>query len=436
MKMTIVGAGPSGTTAALLLARAGHQVTLVDRDPGPRADGTWDRVGVMQFRLPQGLRGPGRLFLESRLPDVHQALLDAGAAYGAVPHGAPPFTAGLHLRRSTMERVLWSCADREPGIMRRTGHVDALVRAGDRVTGVVVDGELVRSDLVVDAGGKAGHLGQHLRPQAQETAAPFAYVAREYRLLPGAGPGPVEPGPGLAIPHDGFMEMVFVQDAGTFQTLVVRRAEDHELALLREEAAHDVASAMLPGIATWTAPDRAEPIGPVRAGAGLVNRFHRQPSSATGLLAIGDALLVTNPMAARGLSLGMAAAGRLADVVGSLPDTEWAGAMDAWAEAELLPWYDDHCAVDATMHARWRHEPVAADGPVGWDVIADAAHDHPDWMPVIGPYFGMFALPTVLEPVREQVRAQLREGWQPRVPGGVTRDELADAVRSAVAVPA
>ena len=113
MRTTIVGAGPSGTTAALLLARAGHDVTLVDRDAGPGTDGTWDRVGVMQFLLPQGLRGPGRLFLESRLPDVHQALLDAGAAYGAVPRGAPPFTAGLHLRRCTMERVLWACADRE-----------------------------------------------------------------------------------------------------------------------------------------------------------------------------------------------------------------------------------------------------------------------------------------------------------------------------------
>ncbi|GAA4086502.1 FAD-dependent oxidoreductase [Nocardioides kongjuensis] len=433
MRTTIVGAGPSGTTAALLLARAGHDVTLVDRDAGPGTDGTWDRVGVMQFLLPQGLRGPGRLFLESRLPDVHQALLDAGAAYGAVPRGAPPFTAGLHLRRCTMERVLWACADREPGITRRTGHADGLVRDGDRVTGVVVDGEPVSADLVVDASGKAGRLGHELRPEAQETAAPFAYVAREYRLLPGAEPGPIEPGPGLAIPHDGFMEMVFVQDGGTFQTLVVRSTDDHELALLREEAAHTAASALLPGIATWTAAERAEPIGPVRAGAGLVNRFHRQPTDVTGLLAIGDALLVTNPMAARGLSLGMAAAGKLADTVATLPAEEWAGALDAWARAELLPWYDDHCAVDATMHARWRHEPLTADGPIGWDVIADAAHDHPDWMPVIGPYFGMFAQPSVLEPVREQIRAQLRDGWQPRVPGGLTRDELAGVVRAAVA---
>jgi len=34
MRTAIIGSGPVGVTAALLLARQGHAVTLVDRDPG------------------------------------------------------------------------------------------------------------------------------------------------------------------------------------------------------------------------------------------------------------------------------------------------------------------------------------------------------------------------------------------------------------------
>jgi flavin-dependent dehydrogenase len=430
MRVAIVGAGPAGTTAAILLARAGHAVTLVDRDPGPRRDGRWDRVGVMQFHLPQSLRGPGRVFLETRLPDVYQALMAAGSIFSTLPHGAPSFTAGLHVCRSTMERVLWTCADHESGVVRHVGHADGLVVEGDRVVGVLVDGELVEADLVVDASGKAGHLGQELRPPALETAAPFAYAARQYRLLPGAAPGPIEPGPGVAIAHDGFVEMVFVEDNGTFQTLIVRRSGDRDLAMLREEVAHTAATRLLPGIATWTDPDRAEPIGPVRVGAGLVNRFQRQPSAVTGLLAIGDALAVTNPMGARGVALGMITAGALAERLDDGAAGSWAVAMDEWASANLLPWYDDHCAADATMHARWSRKPVTADGPIGWDVIGDAAREHREWMPVLGPYFDMFALPTVLAPLRGQVREMLRDGWQPSIPGGVTREELVATIEA------
>ena len=35
MRTAVIGSGPAGMTAAMLLARQGHEVTLVDRDPGP-----------------------------------------------------------------------------------------------------------------------------------------------------------------------------------------------------------------------------------------------------------------------------------------------------------------------------------------------------------------------------------------------------------------
>jgi len=434
MQALVVGAGPSGTVAALLMARAGHQVVLVDRDPGPRDD-DWDRVGVMQFWLPQALRAPGRLLLEHRLPDVHQALVEAGAVVKP-PVGAPPSAAGLHVRRPVMERVLWRCADGEPGVTRRVGHVDDLVVNSGRVTGVVVDGVLVAADLVVDASGRTGRLGGHRDHPVLESASPFAYAAREYRLLTGAAPGPLNGGPGLAVAHDGFMEMVFEQDAGTFQTLIVRRSEDRELAMLRDESAHSAASRLLPGLAAWTGPERAEPIGPVRVGAGLVNRYQPQATGVVGLLAVGDAALVTNPVAARGLSLGFASAAAMTDVITSRPEGEWAAALEDWARASLLPWYADHCALDHSVLARWRHRPLVADDPLGWDVVGDAAALHPEWRPVLGPFLAMLAPPSTLDPLREEVRSMIRAGWQPPRPGGVTRDELAAVIAEATVVPA
>ena len=39
MRVAIIGAGPTGLFLGAALARRGHRVTAVDRDPGPAADG-------------------------------------------------------------------------------------------------------------------------------------------------------------------------------------------------------------------------------------------------------------------------------------------------------------------------------------------------------------------------------------------------------------
>jgi 2-polyprenyl-6-methoxyphenol hydroxylase-like FAD-dependent oxidoreductase len=48
--MVIMGAGPAGLFTGAGLARRGHDVIAVERDPRPAADGNWPRRGVMQFR--------------------------------------------------------------------------------------------------------------------------------------------------------------------------------------------------------------------------------------------------------------------------------------------------------------------------------------------------------------------------------------------------
>jgi 2-polyprenyl-6-methoxyphenol hydroxylase-like FAD-dependent oxidoreductase len=152
MRAVIVGAGPTGLYTAIALARRGHQVTVIDRDPGPDGGQWWDRKGVMQFHHPRHFRQQVADALLAEMPEVWQGLLAAGAGPATLP-GQPGVPAGLHCRRLTFERVLRSAARAEPGVRLRTRHVDEVCCARGRAAGVEVGGRQVDADLVIDAGG-------------------------------------------------------------------------------------------------------------------------------------------------------------------------------------------------------------------------------------------------------------------------------------------
>src|SRR5690348_9091611 len=151
MRIVVVGAGPTGLFTAMALVRRGHEVTAVDRDPGPRPDGSWPRRGVMQFHHPHAFRAQVVEALQTELPDVWQDLLAAGAEPLTVPAGpngsGPAQLMGIRCRRLTFERVLRAAAEREPGLLWRTAHADDVVADHGRVTGVRIDGATVDADL-------------------------------------------------------------------------------------------------------------------------------------------------------------------------------------------------------------------------------------------------------------------------------------------------
>ena len=231
-KTVVVGAGPIGLYCAIIRARAGDEVIVVDRDGGP-VDGDWQRRGVMQFRHPHFFRPAVRRVFEQTAPDLWDAVVGAGGI-PAHPPGAPEFVTGLQSRRSTFEQAIRGAAAAEPRVTLRTGHADAVEIASGQVTGLVVDGGRVDADLLIDATGRAGKLGDDLRPAGQGGPCGFSYVSRMYEVLDDAAAEELAGyGYPLAKLHEGYLVIVFPQDARTLSALIVRASDDDALAQVR-----------------------------------------------------------------------------------------------------------------------------------------------------------------------------------------------------------
>ncbi|MDT4942736.1 MAG: hypothetical protein QOJ34_2825, partial [Pseudonocardiales bacterium] len=370
-KTVVVGAGPVGLYCAIVRARAGDEVLLVDRDAGPGSDGTWDRRGVMQFQHPHFFRPAVRQVFEASAPDLWAALVAAGGI-PARPPGAPDFITGLQCRRSVFERALREIARAEPRVTLRTGHADSVAARAGRVTGVVVDGAELPADLVIDATGRAGRLGDGLRPAEQGGPTGFSYVSRMYRVLDDASAAELA---GCATPlgklYDGYLVIVFPQDARTLAALIVRATDDDDLALLRHRPAFEAAVAAIPHLAQWTEPGRFEPITDVLPGGGLNNTFRGQAPGVRGLYFVGDSVCTTNPAAGRGVSLGLLQAQALLGLIAEDP-ADAASAFDGWCVQNIEPWFHDHVHWDATLLRRWRGEDIDVDAQLPSDVICAA----------------------------------------------------------------
>ena len=271
MRSVIAGAGPTGLYTAIALARRGHQVTVIDRDPGPDGGQWQDRKGVMQFHHPHLFRQQVADALLAEMPEVWDGLLAAGAIRATLP-GQPGVPAGLHCRRVTFERVLRAAAQAEPGVRLRTGHADEVCGERGRVTGVKVGGRQVAADLVIDAGGRGGRLTRALRAPAQGGDCGIAYVSRQYQMLPGATGGPVNMPFGVMVTYPGYVVAVLIHDNQILSVLIARASTDRQLAALRNRAAFEAAARAIPALAAWTDPEQSRPITPVLPGGRLYNR--------------------------------------------------------------------------------------------------------------------------------------------------------------------
>jgi 2-polyprenyl-6-methoxyphenol hydroxylase-like FAD-dependent oxidoreductase len=437
MHVAVVGAGPAGLFSAIALARRGNQVSVIDRDPGPGADGGWARRGVMQFHHPHGFRQQIGEALEAEMPELLDALAAAGAERVVLPaeDGRPERVVGLNCRRMTFERVLRAAAVAEPGVAFVSGHADDVLRAGDRTAGVLVDGSELAADLVINAGGRAGRFGDELRGPLESSDCGLSYVSQQFELLPGAGLGPMNAPIGIVQTLHGYMIAVFLQDNRTFSALIARSSADRRLAALRFPDVFEAASRAIPALAGWVTPDRSKPITPVLPGGRLHNTYRGQLDDEgriglPGLVHVGDTVCTTNPTAGRGISLALRQATRMLILLDEQPgDPEAVAlALDSWCGEQIRPWFDDHVYWDADLLRRWAGGDVDVTRRLPSDLIMEATAVDPSLMRVVGPFMGMQVLPTALDEVEPRARAIFARGWRPPPHPGPTADELAELI--------
>src|SRR5580692_5122700 len=96
----IIGGGVVGLGLGMLLARDGHGVTILERDPEPpppsaeAAFERWERTGVNQFRLPHLFLPRYREIVETELPDVARAIEANGGVRFNIVSSAPDAISG------------------------------------------------------------------------------------------------------------------------------------------------------------------------------------------------------------------------------------------------------------------------------------------------------------------------------------------------------
>ena len=376
-RIIVLGGGVCGLAAGMLLARDGHEVTLLERDPAPvpgspeEAWENWERDGVTQFRQAHYLHVRASWVIATELPEIREALEQADAAVvdhirrlaavipGLTPRPEDDRLVTLTARRPTVEQIFGAAADEEPRLdVRRGVSVERLVTgAGNgvpHVTGVRLEGggELT-ADLVVDAMGRRSVLPKWLE---QIGAAPvdeeaedsgFIYYTRFFESANGDVPAPI--GPNL-LPIGSFSILTLPSDRGTWSVTLYMAAGDQPLKALGNEEAWMALVRSCPLHAHWL---DGNPVTGVLPMGGVIDRYRRFVADgrpvATGVAAVGDAWACTNPSLGRGISLGLAHAALLRDVVRSELDGDPLAFAEAWDEAteqELTPWYRDTVAVD------------------------------------------------------------------------------------------
>ena len=369
--------------------RRGTDRPVLRDHPGPRgqqrrrcrsrpgsANGTWQRRGVMQFRHPHFFRHLVRQALLDTAPDLWDALVAAGGV-PCRPPGLPEVMTNLQCRRSTFEATLRACAAVEQRLSFRTGHADRIVAERGRVAGVVVDGATVAADLVIDASGRSARLADEWRPAGEGGPCGFSYVSRMYRATHAEDVAELKAsGVPLGKLYDGYLVIVFPQDAGTLSALIVRASDDDGLAQVREPAKFEAAMRAVPHLARWTDPDRFEPITEVMPGGGLTNTYAGQPRLA-GLFCVGDSVCTTNPAAGRGISLGLKQAAALLAMIAEDDRDPVATVQrfEAWCDEHIKPWYEDHLYWDATLLHRFREARTSTSMPGSRPTSSAAAAD-------------------------------------------------------------
>lgn len=311
----IVGAGPAGATAAILLARAGWSVALVEKQTFPRRKVCGECIAASNLPLLDTL-GVGAAIEAAAGPDLHTVALMRGetcAVADLPPARHARWRWGRALGRETLDTLLRDQARAQGAVVLQPWSVDACERSGAawRCTVRAIDGvaaAVLQAPVVIDAHGswetlRAARRADAPAPAVRCAADLFAFKAnfRATALPPGVLP--------VLSFEGGYGGMVVAADALATVACCVRR---DRLATWRRAApglaAGEQVEAMLRAQCAGVRHvlDRAARAGPWLAAGPLLPGIRVRTDDE--ILRIGNAAGEAHPILGEGISMALQSA--------------------------------------------------------------------------------------------------------------------------------
>lgn len=378
-QIVVAGAGMAGMTAALMLARAGRQVRLVERDgdtlEGPANQASHaHRNGVPHFNQPHAFLPRGFALLRDHLPDVLGSLRGLGAIEVDIAPRTDKVADGdedmifLGVRRPLIEWALRRAVRAEANIELCRARIDGLVLdegVPGTVSGYSADGVTMAGSLVVDAMGRMSSTRRWMSENGIEVPSEssevgIVYFSRHFRLRDGASM-PASPSPFGPRADLGYASAAtFLGDDRTYAIVVMVPTWDTDLKIVRHAGAFSAFCRATPALAPLVEDRFAEALTDVLPMGALHTVWHGfDEAPVRRFVAMGDSFCHTDPSFALGICNALVQGAALADAAATHDDGDVPRAFYARVRDELRERFEFARDVSAARADRMKGLPVA-----------------------------------------------------------------------------